>query len=297
MTTRASLLRHVVFPREVAARRVINVALQPATNWLAHREADLPQYEGAFLLWLFAQAGLDASDYRSESLLRRLPACLRMLHVASVEEARGVLERTPALVPKAVDVMLIGVTSFFRDPSVFEQLSQQVLPQLGALRGGVNVWCAGCSDGAEVYTMAMVLAELGLLEKSYLLGTDCRVEAIDKVRGGRYSESAIASVPTDLRERYFVREGQQWQACKTLRRHVRARQANVLSHRETGLWDIVLCRNTSIYLRAPAAHKLWQQMETSLRVGGYLVLGKAERPLTATRLQGYAPCIFRKVRR
>ncbi len=296
MTTRA-LFRHVVFPREMAARRVVNVALQPATSWLADREANLPHTEGLFLHWLLSQASLDASDYRSESLLRRLPACLRMLHVSTVDEARGVLERTPALIPPAVDVMLIGVTSFFRDPTVFEQLRGQLLPQLGAHRGGVYVWCAGCSDGAEVYTIAMLLAELGLLEKSYLLGTDCRAEAIDRLRSGCYSDAAIAGVPAELRDRYFTPVGKQWQVCDALKRHVRARQANVLGHREAGLWDVILCRNTSIYLRAPAAHRLWVQLETSLRVGGVLVLGKAERPVAATSLQCYAPCIFRKTRR
>lgn len=297
MANRASLLRHIVFPREMAAQRVVNVAMQPAVSWLTEREASLPQAEGDFLAWLFAQAGLCAADYRSETLLRRLPACLRLLHVGSLAEARLVLERTPTLVSAAMDVMLVGVTSFFRDEAVFRQLSEQWLPRLAEPRGGVYVWSVGCSDGPELYSMAILLSELGLLDHSYLLGTDCRSEAIERVREATYSESALAGVPAGLRERYFVRVDQRWRVSDSLRRCVRARQANILDHGEPGLWDVILCRNTSIYLRSSASHRLWSRLEASLRHGGILVLGKSERPLSAQRLQCQAQCIYRKVGR
>lgn len=275
----------------------MNVALHSTSDWLAEREANLPETEGEFLAWLLAQADLDAADYRSETLLRRLPACLRMLHVSTVAEARGVLERTPQLVPPAVDVMLVGVTSFFRDTNVFDQLKREVLPKLAESRGGLYVWSVGCSDGPEIYSMAILLAELGLLQYSYLLGTDCRVDAVDKLKSGRFTEAALTGLSDALRERYFYRQGKEWSVSPALQRHVHARQANVLEHGEPGLWDVILCRNTSIYLRTAASHRLWLRLEASLRHGGALVLGKAERPLSAQRLQCYAPCIYLKTRR
>jgi chemotaxis protein methyltransferase CheR len=297
MSTPASHLRHIVFPREIAARRVINVAQQLPSGIVNEREAELPALEGQFLEWLFAAAGLCASDYRPETLMRRLPACLRMLHVSSVLGAQAVLARTPQLIPRAVDVMLVGVTSFFRDCEVFAELAGNWLPKLAEARGGITVWSVGCSDGAELYSIAMLLAERGLLSKSYLVGTDCRTAAIAHARAGRYSQQAIAGVPTELRERYFMRVGGAWEVTRELRAATRWHEANVLARHAPGTWDVILCRNTSIYVRTAVAHRLWQKLEASLRVGGLLVLGKAERPISATRLQVEAPCIFCKTRR
>ena len=144
-----------------------------------------------FVGWVLDRAGLDASLYRHRPLLRRLPACLRTLGVRSPAEARKLLENRPDLLPAAIGSLLIGVTEFFRDAAVFEGIRTEVMPALAARGGQLRIWSAGCSSGEELYSVAILLAEAGLLARSFLLGTDCRIEAIRQARSALYNAAAL----------------------------------------------------------------------------------------------------------
>jgi chemotaxis methyl-accepting protein methylase len=294
----SSRLRHIVFPDEARRRSpVVNVAAcgepapeaGPAGPDLSHEAATLTH-------WLFAQAGLDARQYRTETLRRRLPACLRLLRARSPAHARQVLEQKPGLAAAALSSLLVGVTSFFRDPPVFDTLERQLLPELARGRAGLYLWSAGCSDGAELYSLALLLADASLLGQSYLLGTDCRADALARAREGCFDAAAVRAVPPHLLGRYFTPWAGGWQAVPALRGALRWRTADVLKTLEPGAWDVILFRNTAMYLRAEAANPLWARLETALRPGGLLVLGKAERPTGAGRLSPVGPCIYRRNR-
>ncbi len=248
-----------------------------------------------FCQWLFERVGLDARAYRAETLLRRLPACLRELRVRTIAEARRELELEPALCSAAVSTILIGVTTFFRDPGVFTCV-RDLLPIVAAPRRGVQVWSIGCSGGDELYSVALLLAELGMLENSYLLGTDCRPEAIEAAKSARYDAMSIKYVPASFRQRYFVQENQRWRLRPAIAIAARFRTENILASHQPGIWDLILCRNTTMYMGAEATSMLWERFESSLRVGGLLVLGKAERPLGTKRLTAISPCVYRKAR-
>jgi chemotaxis methyl-accepting protein methylase len=153
--------------------------------------------------WIIARAGLDAGLYRHQPLERRLPACLRMLKAPSAAAARRLLERRPELLPAATSALLIGVTEFFRDAEVFDCVGGEVLPKLARRRGPLRVWSAACASGDELYSLAILLAEAGLLARSFLLGTDCRPEAIEQARAAVYPASALRALAPALREKYF----------------------------------------------------------------------------------------------
>src|SRR6267378_1711677 len=170
------------------------------------RGAKLSEDEEAFLRFLFKEAGLELCKYRLGTLKRRIGACLRALHANSFADARRVVQQKPALLPAAISTMVIGVSSFFRDGPVFEQLRNEVIPGLFKGRYGLAIWCVGCSDGHELYSLAMMLAEMKLLQRCHLLGTDCRLDAIKRARAGQFDGNAIKLVPSDLLERYFTRD-------------------------------------------------------------------------------------------
>jgi chemotaxis methyl-accepting protein methylase len=262
----------------------------------AERALSLSHETAALTQWLFARAGLDARQYRAETLQRRLPACLRAVRARSPAHARQLLEKAPELASAALSALVIGVTAFFRDPPVFELLRRQLLPELARGRPRLHVWSAGCSDGAELYSLAILLAELGLLGNSYLVGSDCRADALRRARAGVFDEVALRAVPPPLLKRYFVRRAGGWEVIPPLRYALHWRTADVLKTLEPGLWDVILCRNTAMYLRAEAAGALWERLEAVLRPGGLLVLGKAERPTGAQRLSLVGSCIYRRNR-
>ena len=286
--------RHVVFPDSRAGwHPVVNYAPSPRRPASVER-LSIDEQDSA--RWLFAQAGLNLDDYRSETMKRRMAACLRALRVESPADIPDAIRRNPRLLNVAVSALMIGVTGFFRDPPVFASLADSILPDLLARWQSPRVWSVGCSDGAELYSIAMLLAERNALQRCTLLGTDCRPDAVAAARQARYEPAAIKGVPAEFLVRYLTFDGAAWHVNSYLRTIAQWRTASALSVREPGAWDMILCRNMAIYLHPPASAQLWTALAQCLRPGGILVLGKAERPLGAACLSSIAPCIYRRNR-
>ncbi len=248
-----------------------------------------------FLEWIFARANLDWRAYRSETLSRRLPACLRMLRADSPRLAQRRIEERPELLEGALGSILVGVTSFFRDAPVFDTIAHEIAAAVRELQRGLYVWSIGCSTGAELYSVALLMARYeGLLERSFLMGTDCRSAAIEQARSGWFCADDVEPLAPALRERWFVRRGNGWEVADRLRRGLHWRVSDILRAHEAGVWDIILFRNTSMYMHAEATDSLWERLESTLRPGGILVLGRAERPVGTRRLIPVSSCVWRR---
>lgn len=245
-----------------------------------------------FISWVLGRTGLDAAAYRPQPLHRRLPACLRALKVYSPLAARELLERKPQLLAKVVNSLLIGVTEFFREPDVFDALPAQVLPALAGRNRRLRIWSAACSTGAELYSMAILLSEAGLLERSCLLGSDCRAEAIERAELGLYEAAMLKPVRSAIRDKYFEPAGQGWRPIAALRRQVHWKVADLLAGVEDGPWDIILWRNSAIYLKPARAETVWRQLASVLAPQGVLIAGKADRPPLAAGLTRVARCTY-----
>lgn len=303
----AARFRHVVFPDSVGGcARLVDVAPRPPAQWGVAPSGRSPERLSpeaeAFLRWLLARCALNFHHYKPDTLVRRLPACLRALRAPSVEQARSLLQGQPHLAAPALDALLIGVTAFYRDEAVFDALLHRTLPDLLARwsacagRRKFRVWSAGCSEGAELYTVAMLLVELGSLapDDVELVGTDCRPDALERAAAGAFDAAAVKALPPLLLRRYFTFDGGRYHVQRALRATVRWRRANVLACPEQGPWDLVLCRNLGIYLQPEQATALWASLGGVLRPGGVLVLGKAERPNALAGVTSVGPCAYRR---
>jgi len=253
-----------------------------------------PSSEGVnpFIAWVLERAGLDAACYRAAPLERRLAACLRALHARTEAEGRQILERRPELLATAVSALLIGVTAFFRDRAVFEALRTEVVPLLSRRRRPLRIWSAGCANGAELYSMAILLAEAGLLEGSYLLGSDCRRDAVEQARTARHELPAREAAPLQGGITRFS-EKQSWHPIEPLRRCLHWKVADLNRGVEAGPWDMLLWRNMAIYLTSEVAASTWQALAAVLSPGGVLVVGQAERPPAELPLTCVSRCIYR----
>jgi chemotaxis methyl-accepting protein methylase len=140
----------------------------------------------------------------------------------------------------------------------------------------------------------MLLSEMGRLGDAELLGTDCRVSALAQAIEACYDAPILRDIPSPLRGRYFQPEGTRHQVIAPLRASVHWRRADVTCCAEQGPWDLIFCRNLAMYLQPAAAGAVWRRLELALRPGGFLVVGKAERPAAALHLAQHAPCIYRK---
>lgn len=246
-----------------------------------------------FTVWLLRRAGIRAEAYRAKPIQRRLPACFRQLRVDSPEAARALLEAEPDLLPAALNCMLLGVTSFFRDTAVFNMIETEVLPYLVRKKNGLRVLGMGVSEGQELFSIAMLLAEAGALQRSSLLGVDCRPDAIKHAQAASFLETELLSVTHGRRNRFFASRGTAHQLCDELRSAVQWRVADLLSFSPPES-DLILFRNVAIYLEDEPVAEVWRKLYVALAPGGYLVTGKAEKPPRSLPLHRVAPSVYRK---
>lgn len=254
---------------------------------------DLPE-PGAFIKLLLEQVTQRADHYRGRPLARRTAACLRTLRAKNAEEAIEQLRARPELGLAALNSVLLGVTSFFRDRAVFEQLRFCVLPTLLTRSDRVRVWSAACSEGQELYSLAMLLAEEGRLIDSELLGTDCRPWAIQEAASGLFRAEEVSRLEPHWRRNFFVEGPVTASIHPELVRATRWKTSDLFTKLEPGPWHLILWRNMAIYLEPFAAEKLWLAFARELAPGGYLIVGKADCPPAGLPLKRVSPCVYQK---
>lgn len=249
-----------------------------------------------FFEWLCRQRGLQAHRYRDTVVHRRHQPCLRAVRASSSADAKVRAGASPELVDRALNAVLIGVTSFFRDGAPFEALTRELAdPRSPLRRRSLEVVSVGCSDGQELYSVAMVLAETGLLHRANLWGIDCRSSAIRAASAGTYAAEAVADLTPARRARWFEARHGLFTVKPQLQARTRWSVADAFDFAEPAAADIVLCRNLAIYLRPETAREFWISLIARLRPGGLLVVGKAERPRVGPALVRVGPCLYRKV--
>lgn len=176
-----------------------------------------------------------------------------------------------------LDKMTINVSEFWRNPNRWEVLRDSVLPGLAAGRSRLKVWSAACSTGEEPYTLAMILADLGLLTNTYLLATDIDEGALGKAQEGLYLERSLKDVPKAVAERYFTPEGPMFRFDAKLKKAVTFKKQNLLLDPFEEGFDLIVCRNVMIYFTEEAKQGLYHKFSRALRPGGVLFVGSTEQ--------------------
>jgi two-component system, chemotaxis family, CheB/CheR fusion protein len=254
--------------------------------------------------YLRRSRGFDFTGYKRASLSRRIHKRMQVVGVDGYPSYLDHLEVDPVELTQLFNTILINVTSFFRDPPTWEYLREEILPRLAADKHGgpIRIWSAGCASGEEAYTLAMVTAEaLGadtVREQVKIYATDVDEEALNQARLARYADKQVEGIPPELLERYFERNGAGYVFSKDLRRSVIFGRHDLLQDAPISRIDLLVCRNTLMYLNSETQSHVLARFGFALREGGYLLLGKAEMLLAHSNLFGAVDLkrrVFRKV--
>ncbi|HET6855634.1 MAG TPA: CheR family methyltransferase [Streptomyces sp.] len=251
------------------------------------------------LLLLRDTRGFDFTGYKRATLIRRVARRMAVLSLEQVTEYRDYLELEPREYAELFDSLLINVTSFFRDPSAWDDLRETVLPELIRAKEPnrqIRVWSAGCSSGEEAYTLAMLLAEqLGLdrfRDRVKIYATDLDEDALRAARAGVYNRRQVQGVPPELRERYFEESGQDFVFHRELRRKVIFGRNDLTTDAPISRVDLLVARNTLMYFTAEVQASVIRRFHFALADTGYLFLGKAEMLLNHG--DRFTPVVLRK---
>ena len=241
----------------------------------------------ALLHYMRDSRGFDFTGYKRTSLMRRVQHRMRQAGFDSYEEYLDHLQASSDEFNALFNTILINVTAFFRDPEAWEYLRDEVVPAMLAERGPndpIRVWSAGCASGQEAYTLAMVLADaLGLdafRQRVKIYATDVDEHALAEARTASYDQKAVESVPTESLSTYFDQANGRYVFRKDLRRAVIFGRNDLVKDAPISRVDLLVCRNTLMYLNAETQRKVLSSLHFALAPNGMLFLGHSETLLS-----------------
>ncbi|MFC1653121.1 CheR family methyltransferase, partial [Planctomycetota bacterium] len=237
------------------------------------------------VILLRVHTGHDFSLYKKNTLYRRIE---RRMHLHEIDKIAGYvryLRENTQEVDLLFKELLIGVTSFFRDPAAWEHLREKALPEMIAGRSSgqaLRAWVPGCSTGEEAYSLAIVFKEAMEQVRPkgnfalQVFATDLDRDAINKARQGFFSDNSAADVSPERLSRFFSKEERGYRVCKEIREKVIFAPQNLIMDPPFTKLDLLSCRNLLIYLAPEMQKKLFPLFHYSLHPGGILFLGSAE---------------------
>lgn len=240
----------------------------------------------SLLNFLWKSRGFDFTGYKRSSLSRRIRRRMQMVEVEAFADYQDYLQVHPDEFPQLFNMILINVTSFYRDADAWPVLADHVRSMLNAREpeSPIRVWCAGCASGEEAYTLAMVLEDVLGSEQFHrrvkIYATDIDEEALGQARMAAYPAKAVEGLDAAIVERSFSRVGSSYVFNKDLRRAVIFGRHDLVQDAPISRVDILSCRNTLMYFNAEAQARILGRLHFALSPTGLLFLGKAEMLLT-----------------
>jgi two-component system CheB/CheR fusion protein len=229
------------------------------------------------------RTGHDFSQYKENTILRRIQRRMQVVEAESLEAYVNLLRDDEAETTRLFNDLLIGVTHFFRDAEAFETLADQVIPKLFAGKGAgdeVRVCIIGCSSGEEVYSVAILLCEfmskLQTRPQVKLFGTDIDEASLEIARLARYPASIEEHVSPERLERFFIKDHDTYQVKREIREMCIFSVHSVLRDPPFSRLNLICCRNLLIYFASEFQKQLIPLFHYALAPGGYLFLGPSE---------------------
>ncbi len=231
---------------------------------------------------IFEEKGVDFSQYKRSTIVRRIERRLAAVRVDTLNDYVDYLKINVEEVTNLYYDMLIGVTEFFRDAEVFEEVKEQIKAIVEKKEQGeeIRFWSIGCSTGEEPYTLAILLSEI-LKEKitKYkikIFATDIDDESLKIARNGVYAETSLLNIDKDLISKYFTIQKNHFEIKKSIRELVVFSKHNIISDSPFLRTDLISCRNMLIYFNATLQQRFFPIVHYALKDSGILVLGKSE---------------------
>ena len=241
--------------------------------------------------------GVDLDNYRERQMRRRLTSFISRTSAPSVVAYCRMVESDRTMLEDLRSFLTIKVSEFFRDPLPFEQLKTEILPQLLMDRTRLNIWSTGCSVGGEPYSLAIILDKLTPFARHRIVASDIDVISLEKARaGGPYRSNEVRNVPTPLLREYFDVFEDSYRIKDRIRQKVDFKRHDLLRDPFESDFDLIVCRNVTIYFTEEAKVRLNQQFCQSLSPGGILFVGGTEAIARAGELglTTLGHCFYRK---
>jgi len=258
--------------------------LKKLTNNSLYKKESLNKEEvHSFLNELNIIYGYDYTEYQIDSIMRRLNIAMIKEGVSTFSLFREQVINNETFFHNLFLDLSINTTEFFRDPLVFALIRSKILPYVNSYNH-IKIWCAGCSNGKEVYSLAIMLEEVGILNKTQIYATDINPYVIEEAKNGIYSTITLDKDINNYRNalgeenftKYFNINKSYIKVKEELKKNILFFQHSLLSNGELNEFNLILCRNVFIYFNDSLQERVLKNFYNSLGNHGFLVLGKSE---------------------
>jgi len=273
-----------ILPPERMPDKLLSYIKHPYVSRTERSDSLLTNEDGLTRIFslLREKSKVDFTYYKPSTVVRRIERRMTVNQIHELGDYVKYLESYPGEVAALYRELLIGVTSFFRDPDAFEELATTWIPELlrRATQREVRFWVAGCSTGEEAYTLAILCREsMERMNKAVdvkIFATDIDQDAIQRASGGEYPESIAADLSPQLLSKHFNRKSDIFQVNHGIREMVVFARHNIIKDPPFTNIDLLSCRNLLIYLQAVLQKKVLELFNFSLNPHGILLLGTSE---------------------
>lgn len=241
--------------------------------------------------------GIDLDLYKEAQMKRRINNLIMRKGYNSVCAYFDFAVKDKKEFASFIEYLTINVSEFFRTPEKFSELETDIIPELLKDNHSLNIWSAGCSIGAEPYSVAMILAEKTSMTKHRILATDLDVDILAKAKAGIYTENELKSISLRRKQQYFTKNDEGMYVLKpAIKERIEFRRHNLLKDPFGSDFDLILCRNVVIYFTEEAKDKLYTKFFHALKPGGILFVGGTEAVLNYREMgyENYCPFFYRR---
>ncbi len=227
---------------------------------------------------------IDLEQYKDAQMRRRLDSWLTRKQIATWDEYIHLVRRDAEERERFRAYLTINVSAFFRDITRWQEFDRKIIRSLHQTActslnptGALRIWSAGCSIGAEIYSLAMLCEQFTPGQSHFLLATDIDRDALAQARaGGPYANTEVQNISKAQRLTYFQKGGPPFYIKHSLAQKIEFREHNLLADPFDSGFDLILCRNVIIYFTDAAKEGLYRKFSQALRPGGILFLGSTE---------------------
>lgn len=223
-------------------------------------------------------AGIDLNSYKEKQMRRRINTLITKNNVKTYNDYVALIKKDKEKFDQFINFLTINVSEFYRNPDQWKILEGEVFPALIKKFGkNLKIWSAACSTGDEPYSLVMALSRQVPLTNIKIIATDIDNQVLDTARMGLYNEKSIASVPDDLKKKYFTKVGSSYQISDEIKKRVEFKKHDLLKDLYPSGCNLIVCRNVVIYFTEEAKDVIYQKFHKALQPGGVLFIGSTEQ--------------------
>ncbi|MBR4904841.1 MAG: protein-glutamate O-methyltransferase CheR [Selenomonadaceae bacterium] len=243
------------------------------------------------------KTGIDLQLYKEQQMRRRINNLIQKTTFKSYTAFFNDTVKDKQRFADFIEYLTINVSEFFRNPDKFGMVESDIIPYLLKKTDSLNIWSAGCSIGAEPYSLAIILKELTPSKRHRILATDLDIEIIGKAKKAVYTGDEIKAMRADRKVKYFTKTPDGKFALKPdIKMAVDFKRHNLLKDPFESNFDLILCRNVVIYFTEEAKAELYKNFFKALKPGGILFVGGTESILNSRQIgyETYKPFFYQR---